>query len=69
MAAPWTIYTQQLVPRRNRYALWGPNPGDDLAVELANVGYLKDGAFIGLFNASKTRGDASNGLGVPEGYI
>jgi hypothetical protein len=68
MAAPWTIYAQQLVPRRNGHALWEPNPGDDPAVELADVGYLKDGAFIRLFNASKTHDDASNGLGVPEGY-
>ena len=68
MAAPWTIYSDQLVPRRNGHALWEPNPGDKPAVELADVGYLKDGAFIRLFNASKLSDDTSNHLGVPEGY-
>ena len=68
MPAPWTIYAEQLVPRRNGHALWEPNPGDDPAVELADVGYLKDGAFIRLFNASKDPGDTSNNLGLPERY-
>jgi hypothetical protein len=68
MAAPWTIYANQLVPKRNGHALWEPNPGASPAVELADVGYLKDGAFIRLFNASKVLGDKSNNLGVPEGY-
>lgn len=68
MAAPWTIYAHQLFPERNGHALWEPNPGDKPAVELADVGYLKDGAFVRLFNASKGFHDTSNHLGVPERY-
>jgi hypothetical protein len=68
MTTPWAVYVHELVHLGNGYALWEPNPGNDPEVELADVGYLEDGAFIRLFNASKDCGDVSNSLGVPERY-
>jgi hypothetical protein len=68
MATPWAIYAHQLVSERNGHALWDPNPGKKPAVELADVGYVKDGGFVRLFNASKALHDTSNKLGVPERY-
>jgi hypothetical protein len=68
MVAAYSIYANQLIPKGHGHPLWEPDPGLEPAVELADVGYLKDGGFIRLFNASKQLGDSSNAFGVPKGY-
>ena len=64
-----TTYADALISKGHGYPLWEPNPGQYAPVELADVGYLQDGAFVKLFNASKPRGDLSNQLGLPDGHI
>jgi hypothetical protein len=68
MVAAYSIYANQLIPKGHGHPLWEPDPGQEPAVQLGDVGYLKDGGFIRLFNASKSPDDPSNALGVPEGY-
>jgi hypothetical protein len=64
----WETYYQELISRGYGHAVWDADPGSEPAVEIADVGYMDDGAFVRLFNASKEVGDASNKFGTPEGY-
>ncbi|KAF8530708.1 hypothetical protein JB92DRAFT_455326 [Gautieria morchelliformis] len=64
----WETYHQELSSRGHGHAVWDADPGEEPAVEIADVGYMKMGAFIRLFNASKEIGDISNRFGTPEGY-
>ncbi|KAF8516249.1 hypothetical protein JB92DRAFT_2272739 [Gautieria morchelliformis] len=64
----WETYYQELISRGHGHAVWDPDPGEEPAVQVADVGYMKNGTFIRLFNASKAIGDISNKLGTPEGY-
>lgn len=61
-------YAKALCRKGHGYALWEPDPGTDPAVELADVGYVRDGGFIKLFNASLDAEDPRNRLGLPDGY-
>ena len=69
MASPASSYATQLISKQLGYPLWEPDPGQKPGVELADVGYISEGSFIRLFNASKERTDTSNHLGIPEGYV
>lgn len=62
-------YAKALVPKNHGYPLWEPDPGSNAAVELADVGYLWEGVFMKLFNASKGGDDPSNRFGLPEGHV
>ncbi|KAF8522822.1 hypothetical protein JB92DRAFT_3110386 [Gautieria morchelliformis] len=68
MAGAWDTYNQQLVPTGNGHAVWDADPGEELAVEIADVGYFLGGTFLRLFNVSKEIGDLSNAFGTPDGY-
>jgi hypothetical protein len=57
MAPAWETYYQQLIPKGYEHALWDADQGKELAVEIADVGYLFEGLFVWLFNASKEPGD------------
>ena len=49
------------------HALWDPNPGEYPAVEVGDVGFIRDGAFHRLFNALQNGDHSSNQCrGVPE---
>lgn len=61
-------YTKALLKKFHGHALWEPDPGTDAPVELADVGYVQNGAFIKLFNASKGPNHPSNPLGLPDGH-
>jgi hypothetical protein len=63
-----TTYANALIPKGHGYPLWEPDPGECAPVELADVGYMADGGFIKLFNASAGTEDRSNRLGLPQGY-
>ena len=61
-------YANALFSKGHGYPLWEPNPGEYAPVELADIGYLRDGGFVKLFNASRPRDDWSNRLGLPDGH-
>lgn len=44
------IYANKLTAIGNGYALYDPSPADHDGVEVGDVGYLHEGAFIRLFN-------------------
>ena len=62
-------YANALITKGHGYPLWEPNPGEYAPVELADIGYIHDGGFVKLFNASKSRDDWSNRLGFPKEHI
>ena len=68
--APWTIYARQLFSLSYGHPLWGPEPCLTFGeVHLGDVGYLQDGHFSLLFNATRSADDPINSLrGVPEGF-
>jgi len=63
-----TIYAKQPIHQRGGYPLWDPDPQDEPAVEIADIEYAKNSAFVRLFNASKQPHDEYNNLAVPEKY-
>lgn len=58
-------YAAALVSKGHGHPLWQPDPGVYPSVELADVGYILDGGFIKLFNASVGVEDPSNSFGLP----
>lgn len=64
-----TTYANNLISKGHGYPLWEPDPGNYAPIELADVGYLYDGAFIKLFNASTNQYNRSNRLGFPNDHI
>ena len=69
MTAPWDIYAEQLLPLGYGYPLWIPEP-NGREIHIADIGWLKDGAFRPLFNSMRSAGDPLNKKrGVPENFI
>ena len=66
----WDIYAQQLFHHRYGYPLWMPEYDPRLGeVEIGDVGYVSEGAFIRLFNAMRPADDPLNADGVPDGFV
>ena len=70
---PFSIYQGQLTCLYHGTALWRPSPVEDIynQVSIGDVGYISDGVFIRMFNATLPWNDESNirlGLGGPEPY-
>ena len=67
---PWTIYARQLFPLSYGHPLWRPEPCLTFGeVHLGDVGYLEDGHFCLLFNATQSSEHPVNSLrGVPDGF-
>jgi hypothetical protein len=61
-------YATQLANQHHGYPLWDPDPHYEPAVEIADVGYVRNGAWVRLFNTSRAFGDRSNKFGVPDGH-
>lgn len=63
-------YSQELRHYQLGHALWLPEPSVEWGpVQLCDVGYVADGQFHRLFNASLPADDPSHKrLGVPEGF-
>jgi hypothetical protein len=58
---PYAIYNQQLSSLCLGYALWEPDPGKLYdQVSVGDVGYIRDGYFIRMFNVLPPRDDHSN---------
>ena len=65
----YETYASALVTKGHGHPLWEPDPGPNTcAVELGDVGYLCEGAFVKLFNVSKDIHDERNRLGLPLGH-
>jgi len=64
----WDIYYKEMLSQGHGHAVWEADPGLDAPVDIADIGYMENGAFIRLFNASKNIGDVSNDMGNPDGY-
>ena len=64
------IYAEQLVGRGYGLPLWHPEPAEPFGeVEIGDVGYVSEGAFIRLFNAMRPADDAINAKGVPASFV
>ncbi|KIM80566.1 hypothetical protein PILCRDRAFT_526493 [Piloderma croceum F 1598] len=64
----YETYAHALITKGHGHPLWQPDPGEYAPVELGDVGYFHEGAFVKLFNASKDIHSWSNRLGLPEGH-
>lgn len=64
------IYANELLHYRFGLPLWLPEPSPEWGpIKLADVGYIADGKFYRLFNASLPADDPSHErLGVPDGF-
>jgi hypothetical protein len=64
----YKTYANALIIKGHGHPLWEPDPGEYAPVDLGDVGYLYNGAFVKLFNASRDIDDPSNRLGFPHGH-
>ncbi len=62
-------YAKNLWPLGHGHALWCPEPSLLFGeVRLGDVGYLRDGHFLFIFNAMRNAADPVNQRGVPEDF-
>jgi hypothetical protein len=64
----YETYANALITKGHGHPLWEPDPGSDPGVELGDVGFIDEGGFIRLFNASAGSDDPRNDLGLPLGH-
>jgi hypothetical protein len=75
---PFTVYRDQLASLYHGLALWKPNPPETIGdppkaiydkVSIGDVGYVREGVFIRMFNVTLPWDHESNGiLGEPVQY-
>ena len=70
---PFNIYRERLSSNYHGIALWKPNPAanlyDSARVSIGDVGYLREGDFIRMFNATLPWDDPSNRkIGEPDPF-
>ncbi|KAI0659505.1 hypothetical protein C8Q70DRAFT_1044986 [Cubamyces menziesii] len=67
---PWDIYAEQLEPLGYGYPLWTPDPAPGAAqVDIGDVGLIKDGEFIALFNIFRGEDEGQPRGCVPIGHV
>ncbi|KAI9060354.1 hypothetical protein FKP32DRAFT_1595433 [Trametes sanguinea] len=67
--AAWNIYAEQLEGLRYGYPLWVPDPAPQMQpVELGDVGWVREGEFIPIFNAFRSAQDAQPWDATPQGF-
>ena len=69
--AAWNIYAKQLLAMRQGYPLWHPEIERErgLEIKVGDVGYLHEGAFIRIFNATLPDDHEDHKMfGVPHGH-
>lgn len=70
MSTAAVIYADQLLPRGYGYPLWVPEPDDPCSeVRIGDVGYIWDGSFYTLFNATLPADHPTNRNGVPDNFV
>ncbi|KAH9889000.1 hypothetical protein C8Q73DRAFT_175835 [Cubamyces lactineus] len=63
------VYTKLMLQRGHGYPLWEPEPNEAGEVLIGDVGYVLDGGFYRLFNATLAADHPVNArYGVPDGY-
>ncbi|KAI0754014.1 hypothetical protein C8Q80DRAFT_1116867 [Daedaleopsis nitida] len=63
------VYTRLMLPRGHGYPLWEPEPTESGEVLIGDVGYVLDGGFYRLFNATLPPDHPIHKRwGVPDGY-
>ncbi|KAI0334585.1 hypothetical protein GY45DRAFT_1294881 [Cubamyces sp. BRFM 1775] len=63
------VYTKLMLQRGHGYPLWEPEPNEAGEVLIGDVGYILDGGFYRLFNATLAADHPVNArYGVPDGY-
>lgn len=68
--AYYNTYRDQLAGLLRGHALWEPDPsGLYDQVQVADVGYVREGHFLRLFNASLSADHRAQVHGVPEGFV
>ena len=68
--AYYDIYRDQLASCYRGHALWLPDPaGLYDRVRVGDVGLVKQGHFLRMFNALLPRNDPAQAYGVPEGFV
>ncbi|KAG6809294.1 hypothetical protein H0H92_000783 [Tricholoma furcatifolium] len=69
MPAAYDIYLEQLSELGQGTPLYYPEPGaSGGSLEIGDVGYLHEGAFVRLFNVTRSADDPRQRFGVPEGF-
>ncbi|RPD70204.1 WD40 repeat-like protein [Lentinus tigrinus ALCF2SS1-7] len=65
----WDIYAQQLFHHGHGQAIWLPDPDPTAReVQIGDVGWMREGTFLQLFNAMKSEDKQPVLYGVPEEY-
>ncbi len=68
--AYYDTYRDQLMNLGHGHALWVPDPcGLYDRVQVGDVGYVKQGHFLPMFNALLPANDPTQAYGVPEGFV
>ena len=62
------VYAEQLLSKGHGLPLWIPEPSKFGQVLIGDVGYVYDGQFYRLFNATFPKDHIVNRGGVPEGF-
>ncbi|GLB41527.1 putative fungal specific transcription factor [Lyophyllum shimeji] len=63
------IYAEQLRERRRGTPLYYPEPHpEDGAVEIGDLGYIREGAFQRILNVTRPPGDPAQRFGVPDDF-
>ncbi|KAI9432860.1 hypothetical protein H4582DRAFT_1820585 [Lactarius indigo] len=66
----YDTYRDQLASLYHGHALWVPDPARLYDhVQVGDVGYVKQGHFLRMFNALLSADDSAQVHGVPEGYV
>ncbi|KAI0696228.1 WD40-repeat-containing domain protein [Cerioporus squamosus] len=65
----WDVYAQQLFHHGYGFPLWLPDPDPTASpVQIGDVGWMKNGGFLQLFNARNSEDEQPVRYGVPDGY-
>ena len=63
------LYAEQLVKQGLGLPLWLPEPDPYREVQIGDVGFIRDGGFVPLFNIMYPASDDVNEKGVPENFV
>ena len=67
--AVYSIYCRQLFGKRHGLPLWEPEPKKSMEVSIGDVGYLMQGGFYRIFNATLPKDDPSQVNGAPVDHV